>query len=112
MASAVLALFVVFLAVTGFATSMKAQQDLPDETICTSEGPLKLHPQDGGASNQHDSHKLKCLLCGGVSTLPAADLVFQPKVVALGRATLPEGAAQLTARAQPPLPARGPPQLS
>jgi hypothetical protein len=110
MACAVLAWFVVFLAVAGMAPLVQAQS-MDMDSICTSAGFTKSGPQGEGPSGQHD-HTLKCSLCTGGSAPPPTIAVRLSFADALAHALWPVPAAHLASLTRAPLPARGPPLFS
>jgi hypothetical protein len=106
-ASLVLAWFVVFIAVAGFAPWVQAH---PMQDLCTSSG-IQKAPQDADA-DLPSAHQLECALCTGVSAPPAALPALPPSQQALGHALRPLVSAAIAALTGAPLPARGPPSLS
>jgi len=81
------------------------------DLVCTSSGGMKLvvtGEDDASASR----HTLDCPLCASISAPPPAlkTQLIQPSPLA--HALLPTRAAHIAAATAPPLPSRGPPDIS
>jgi len=83
------------------------------DLVCTSTGSMKLVVQGDDADVAATSHTLDCPLCATLSAPPALNTALtQPAPSALAHALEPLTAAHIAAVTAPPLPSRGPPELS
>ena len=104
LARLVLAWFVAFVAVAGFAPMLAQAQ--PIGAICTSSSDAGGTLDDGTTPAPH---VLKCALCAGWSAPPPVATVAVAAPQPLGHAVQPVVAARIAALTRAPLPARGPP---
>ena len=80
------------------------------DLVCSSSGSMKLVVQ--GDDDATTSHTLDCPLCASVVAPPPTFNTALTQPSPLAHALLPIEAAHIASVTAPPLPSRGPPQLS
>lgn len=109
LAALLLAWFVLFVGAAAAVPLMKAG---PTAALCSASDIVKGMGGLEGEAQAKAQHSIDCVLCCFTADAPAAPVVWAPPAQPLGHVLQSIPAACIAAITAPPLPPRGPPNLS